>query len=108
LEIVARIAVASGVGGRESSPQTGGDRAIGAFAAAMVEPGLDLHDELPQRGVQRVIDALCGDVRPRRDEVRGDPEGRTGLFATLDEHASFLDAQPRMEGFELPADQREE
>ena len=74
----------------------------------MVDAGFELRDGFLQRGAERVIRGLGAHVRPRRYEMRGDAEGRTGFQAALDEHAGLVDAQRVAQRFDVLADERGE
>lgn len=98
---------------RSTSPENGWLLEVRANAAcallvAVVDPGFEFSDQLFERRAQCVIDRFLLDVGTRRDEVRGDEEGRARFKPPLDEHASFVNLQRRLQRFQLRADERYE
>lgn len=70
----------------------------------VVDARFEIGDQLLQRGAQRVIDGFGQDVRPRRDEMRRNAEGRAGFEPSLDENAGLVDLQRLAERFDLLLD----
>lgn len=75
---------------------------------SMVDLVSEFFDQFLEGRRQRVVNAVCKDVGSRSDQMCGDPEGRTGLGASFDQNAGFVDLQGFPERFEALIDQRSE
>lgn len=87
--------------------------ALGAVALRpLLMPPFDsageLGDELVESRAERVVARFAVNVRPGRDEVRGDAKRWARLELALDGHARLVDLQARAQRFELARDERGE
>jgi len=74
----------------------------------MADARRELLHRLLERRTQGVVRRLGKNIGPRRDQMRGDDEGRARFEAALDDHPRFVDLPRFAEFCELLLDRRGE